>query len=274
MSEYTRESLYLEMAKYYLENDSVLSQMYKDSASLISGLERNLFEKNKNLMAEEFFNVYNNREGKETSGFTESVNISFMEKISEKNDRNGERKRYNYSQLFYFLVNSIIENQDKIIESKIIDIQKISQSDYEKNKDKDKTKEWKQVFLSYAYIDKGISLALFNSLLSYNIYLYVDWMHNNKISDGISLKNILEKELGKSDKLLFLRTINSELRVFGGPMVRQWCAWELGCYYRINKGNKYYLDFYGSPIVSSSSTSANNLLLHSLKQLTSFKDLK
>ena len=101
-----------------------------------------------------------------------------------------------------------------------------------------------QVFLSHAYDDKLYAWALFEYFYSHGIYLYVDWMHHEKMVDGIKLKMDLQKELDGSEQLLFLRTINSELNIQGKQMLRSWCAWELGNFYRNKSDEKYMINLY------------------------------
>ena len=63
--------------------------------------------------------------------------------------------------------------------------------------------------------------------------------------DGLSAgKKILDDELNRSNQLLFLRTINSELRIRGNHGIRQWCSWEIGNFYTKHSGEKYYTSFY------------------------------
>ena len=69
------------------------------------------------------------------------------------------------------------------------------------------------VFLSYAYDDRLYTLSLFNFMYRNGIYLYVDWMHQGRENDGIILKNNITEELKQSKQLLFMRTVNSELKI-------------------------------------------------------------
>lgn len=104
-----------------------------------------------------------------------------------------------------------------------------------------------KVFLSHAYTDQPVTMSLFNYLYKNNIYLYVDWMHNTKMQT-LKLKNSLIRELNSSHQILFLRTLNSELKLRGGNnQIRQWCAWEIGCFDCINQynnNNKFYFNVY------------------------------
>ena len=121
-----------------------------------------------------------------------------------------------------------------------------------------------QVFLSHAYDDRLFAAVLFKYFYNNGIYLYVDWMHNGPQKDGIKLKSILERELENSVQLLFLRTINSELNIQGKQMLRSWCAWELGNFYRKDKDQKFLLNLYSVERYGNSS----NLQLHGLKLFT------
>lgn len=117
-----------------------------------------------------------------------------------------------------------------------------------------------KVFLSYAFDDRLYSFNLFCYLYTQGIYLYVDWMHNNKIDNGILLKSTLKKEITTSSQLLFLRTSNSELNIKGNKGVRPWCSWELGVFYEFGKKDeKYLLSLY-------SIDKYKNLQLHGMKE--------
>ena len=109
-------------------------------------------------------------------------------------------------------------------------------------------KNMPKVFLSYAYTDQLFTIALFKCLYDNGIYLYVDWMHNTKMQT-LKLKDSLIRELNSSHQILFLRTLNSELKLRGGNnQIRQWCAWEIGCFDCINQynnnNNKFYFNVY------------------------------
>lgn len=109
----------------------------------------------------------------------------------------------------------------------------------------------KFTFLSYAFKDKLVSFLLFLEARESNIVLFVDWMYNYDYSEvpknhAVNLKRSLAYFLNASNKLLYLRSINSELNTsvtlygkFGKrqKMVRQWCSWEIGNFY------KYYTNF-------------------------------
>ncbi|HCM88434.1 MULTISPECIES: hypothetical protein [Vagococcus] len=117
-----------------------------------------------------------------------------------------------------------------------------------------------QIFLSYSYDDYLYTYALFQYFYSNNLYLYMDWMHNNKINDGRYLKSLLRTELDNSEQLLFLPSLNRDLRTQGYQGVRPWCAWELGCFY--SHREKYIIQVYNEDRVNN-----NNLLLSSLERM-------
>lgn len=104
--------------------------------------------------------------------------------------------------------------------------------------------EQTQVFLSYAHLDKLYTFGLYYLFEYNNIYLYVDWMHNGKITDKAKLKYQINDVLKKSKQFLFLRTFNSELGILGSGQIRQWCSWEIGSYYCKNNLEKYYTKIY------------------------------
>lgn len=114
------------------------------------------------------------------------------------------------------------------------------------------------VFLSHAYDDRLYTYALYQYFLKQGILLYVDWMHQEKSTNGILLKENLHNSLSSCEQLLFLRSINSELNIAGKYFIRSWCAWELGNFYRNNSAEKYLINLY-------SCDKYKNLELHGLK---------
>lgn len=126
-------------------------------------------------------------------------------------------------------------------------------------------REWKHVFLSYAFDDFLYTMSLFVYFYKHKIILYVDWMYNDSLSDGIALKKSLNSALASSEQLLFLRTINSELNISGSQYIRPWCSWETGNFFsretRISNPEKYFINLYGKlPI--------DNMQLHGFYLLT------
>lgn len=104
-----------------------------------------------------------------------------------------------------------------------------------------------QVFLSYAYEDRLYTLCLYFYMLYHGVKLYVDWLFCPKLPNGEDIKKNLSIELEKSVQFLFLRSVNSELKIRGGNTIRGWCSWELGRFYNLNSkesSNKYYLELY------------------------------
>lgn len=76
-------------------------------------------------------------------------------------------------------------------------------------------------------------------------------MWNGANSNSSVAKKILENELNRSNQLLFLRTINSELRIRGDYSIRRWCSWELGNFYTKHNDEKYYTSFYDAVRISN-----------------------
>ena len=141
------------------------------------------------------------------------------------------------------ILDTITELQNKQI--KDIDIDVIVKIIRENDKYKDLRKK-NQVFLSHAFVDRLYTLGLFLYFFEQNVYLYVDWMHQPKNSKTKKLKDNLIQEIKKSDQLLFLRTLNSELALQGGKrQIREWCAWEIGTFdYKTNglDESRFYID--------------------------------
>lgn len=141
------------------------------------------------------------------------------------------------------VLDTIAELQNEQIED--IEIDDIVRIINEKKEYTDLRKK-NQVFLSHAFVDKLYTLGLFLYFYDQNVYLYVDWMHQPKNSKTKKLKDNLIQEIKKSDQLLFLRTLNSELALQGGKrQIREWCAWEIGTFdYKTNglDESRFYID--------------------------------
>lgn len=126
-------------------------------------------------------------------------------------------------------------------------------------------RDFPQVFCSHAYDDHLHTYSMFRYFYDNGIYLYLDWMHNTASDNGIELKHTLNRELERSEQLLFLRTTNSELCIRGKNMIRGWCSWEMGNYYGSGSADeKYLLNLYSV----NNCERYNNLQLHGLKVLT------
>lgn len=98
-------------------------------------------------------------------------------------------------------------------------------------------KEYEFDFLSYSFNDKFLTFLLFVEARKEKKVLYIDWMYQNKIDDIKTLKKSLCHYLCLSKKFLFLETLNSNFEEINDntrmqKMVRQWCAWEQGIYYK------------------------------------------
>lgn len=171
-----------------------------------------------------------------------------MDKLVQEYQFKDRKQNQNSRNLFNKIINSLDVINDKLISRNELPEYMMDKCDFP------------QVFLSHAYDDRLYALTLFIYFYNRNIYLYVDWMHNDKINDGIELKHSLKSELELSDQLLFLRTLNNELDIQGKHMLRQWCAWELGNFYYKSQ-EKYMINLY-------SVDKYNNSQLHGLKLYT------
>lgn len=125
-----------------------------------------------------------------------------------------------------------------------------------------------QAFLSHAFKDRVFTFALFCFFYSRDIYLYIDWMHNQKIDNGADLKKNLSKMLDESESLIFVSTINSELSILGASSIRQWCSWEIGLFYSKNR-DKFLIRVY-SPIDENDSyqLSLSNIIYGNFKPVS------
>lgn len=91
-----------------------------------------------------------------------------------------------------------------------------------------------QVFLSYPIKDVLLAIMLFYFFESQGIYLYVDYMHNNVLSNG-ALKQILKQELEQSKQILLIDGRNNQISLDSKTYIRPWCAWEIGLYYEVRQ---------------------------------------
>ena len=168
----------------------------------------------------------------------ESLSLGFDE-IQKLLDGIHEVK--NEKNQFNYLLKGLISITDKVLHqnNEIDDIKRIIR--------KMPSHGMSRVFLSYAYEDHLYTLILFYYFYSKGIYLYIDWLHNDAISRGIKIKNIIHHEMNYCSQLLFLPSINMELQLQGNNGVSPWCAWELGNFYRKHDGqNKYYINIYNA----------------------------
>lgn len=155
---------------------------------------------------------------------------------------------------------------NSILNKLFIDRNIFPDKEYFENNFPFKKQSMTKVFLSYAYIDKLYTYPLFIEFYKYGIYLYIDWMHNDKFSDGTLLKNNLTNEMKDSKQLLLLLSPHNELNLKGNPAFRNWCSWELGNYYKYKKGQeKYFINIYGR-------YSNKNMQIQGIKKLEGITD--
>lgn len=126
---------------------------------------------------------------------------------------------------------------------------------------------YNQVFLSYAFDDRLYALCLFLYMLSENILLYVDWLFSPLLPNGSCIERNLSNEISKSCQFLFLRSVNSELKIRGSSHIRTWCSWEIGAYsHRHNFEERFYIAMYGVEKVPT-----RHMLLDGFKPLTDIR---
>lgn len=101
--------------------------------------------------------------------------------------------------------------------------------------------KYPQSFLSYTYMDRGITLLIFFYFLFNGGYLYIDWMHSPAYPNGVVIKDSINDALESSNQLLFLYTPNSEFTSKGKKTLKAWCSWEFGSFYHRSHQSKFYL---------------------------------
>ena len=241
-SSLTRYDLFLESGNIIESGDEVIrfidyssvKNMYYDSARLIRGFEdiiNNGEYKDLQLEYKKLFD--DNVRDIENKKFVQIISYAIEKEMEGKN----QKLSYNgnsFKTFFRYLLKAIAEYQEEVIETNFIDITDIVRVRLGRN----------QTFLSYAYYDKGLTQALFYYFWLRSGFLYVNWMWNGVNSNSSITKKILEDELNRSNQLLFLRTINSELKIRGNHSIRQWCSWEIGNFYTKHSDEKYYTSFY------------------------------
>lgn len=238
-SRFTRYELYENASRVLTESDEKirfknideLKEMFSDSAKLIKGFEEKVINDSNENSVNEFNTLFEmNSETVNDYFLVETVRENIQKQIEQKHRRN---MGITYMDYFRFLLKSLANAQKKIINNNFIVTENC-----EKVRDKRV-----QTFLSYAYDDKGLTLALFYYFWSRTGFLYIDWMWNNLNKNGRITKKTLNKSLKESEQLLFLRTTNSEMNIRGNNNIRQWCSWEIGNFYTNNK-SKFYTSFY------------------------------
>jgi len=126
-----------------------------------------------------------------------------------------------------------------------------------------------RVFLSYAFKDRLYLLGIYDFFFIHGVHLYIDAFHNREHTDGDKLKEILSKELNRSNQFLFLRTPNSEFSMRGSYQIRQWCAWEIGYYHNLKMKQCFYFTVYEREIDKNKPV---NLLIQSFVRLTKIEN--
>jgi len=256
----TRSELYDIASKYLSEHfrnketAGEISSIFQSTKSAIENFERNLYGKNK-LSSELFWTNYKVVIKQLPNEFRDYVESDFRLKEMSNIETKTNKVR-TYYQLFVSYLNCVTDFQNKTIQRRL---SKINNDDFFISR------KSRQVFLSYAYDDRALSLALFVFFVSKGIFLYVDWMQSGKNKTGKLTKEKLEKELKSSNQLLFLRTAVSELHIPGGYSVRQWCAWEIGNFYSKIPNEKYVISFYENGL-------KNNIFLDSFKIMNGIKN--
>lgn len=126
-------------------------------------------------------------------------------------------------------------------------------------------KKEKNTFLSYAYLDKGLTIGLFIHFKENGGYLFVDWMHNKKKPDS-EIKRIINDAISNTEQFLFLRSPNSEIRNRKDGFIRPWCAYEIGHFSALKNKNKMYY-------ISTNNLKANiSPILYGFKEMDYIND--
>lgn len=248
MTNLTRYQLFLDAGHYLrddnslikLENRERIARVFEMSALMIQKLEPTIEGEQKETFPsqDEFYRVF---DGNKINNRIDREFIAYVERALDEKKKDyieKEIKRLSYKELLATVFNAITDYQNEMLTS-------VSFKDNDSNTVINISK-LPQTFLCYAYLDRGLTLALFIYFLINGGFLYVNWMWCGANNNGSITKPELEKELKKSSQFLFLRTTSSELRVRGNYTIRQWCSWEIGNYYTKKPGEKYYVSFYNS----------------------------
>lgn len=230
------------------QNIEFIRSLFYDSATLIAGMEDGL-ENDFNKGFSDFEKLFDkNVRLLSNTAFKENILAKYRKRIF---DSEGKKEFDNsYDGWVSFLISSIAKYQNLVLKQ-----------NYKNNsREMRETIDYRQMpktFLSYAFDDKGLSFALYLYFLNHGGFLFVDWMWNGKITDSYLLKQIISNEIKTSNQFLFVRTTASELRVKGNYTIKQWCSWEIGNFYDVNKDNKFMIAFYDS--------NTNNQILETFK---------
>ena len=167
--------------------------------------------------------------------FREFINSKYLRKIDDTLSE--KEKRLSKNEWINFFFATITSYHNRVIEKK-----------FKFHMNAEQFERRPKTFLSYAYTDKGLSFALFIYFYLNGGFLFVDWMWNRKITDTALLKEIIYSHISTSTQFLFMRTAASELQVKYGVSIRQWCSWEIGNFYTVDKSNKFILNFYSNNV--------------------------
>lgn len=266
MLELSRINLYSYMDNEALINEELLLETFRINVFFLKGIE-------------EMFYVDEDKEYSISN--TEEISSQLNEKLSSLNNFSGNSeisllssqikgliKKYNIKKTtkshYYF--NSILKILIKWSDNQILKNKLLKQ--VKENISSLSVKEHSMVFLSYAFEDHLYTIGLFYYFYSKGIYLYIDWLHNDEISDGAILKDLLYSEMNKCKQLLFLQSINMELNLSGNLSIKPWCAWEIGSFYRKNTGeDKFYISLYKHPV-----NSKKNIILDGINPMKCIKN--
>lgn len=219
---------------YMFSDKTIIKNMYYKSAVVIEGIEDAINANDDLLEASVFETMINyNISRIDDNRFTDAVHNGIANQVEQLLKKNN---KVTYKDYFRFLLKTLTEYQNEMIDLYFIRMEDISSVQGQRE----------QTFLSYAYYDKGLTLALYYLFEMKGGFLYVNWMWKGTNKNSKVTKRELERALRDSRQFLFLRTTNSELHVRGNNnSIRQWCAWEIGFYYNTkNQKEKFYTSFY------------------------------
>lgn len=219
---------------YMFSDKALIKNMYYNSALVIEGIEEVINRNDDVPEAITFETMINyNISRIDDNSFTDVVQNGIANQVEQLMKNN---KKVTYKDYFRFLLKTLTEYQNEVIDLYFIRMEDISSVRGKRE----------QTFLSYAYFDKGLTLALYYFFEMKGGFLYVNWMWKGTNKNSKVTKQELESALRDSGQFLFLRTTNSELHIRGNNnSIRQWCAWEIGFYYNTeNRKEKFYTSFY------------------------------
>lgn len=232
---YKYVSEHIEQYDNMFRNIEFIKSIFFNSASLIADMEESLNDGlNKGFFEfEKFFD--RNVRSLSNDTFKENILGKYRKRL---HDSEGKKEFDNsFNGWLSFLISSIAKYQNTVLEKNYKEHlqETIETTDY---------KKMPKTFLSYAFDDKGLSFALYLYFLNHGGFLFVDWMWNGRITNSHLLKETISNEIKTSNQFLFVRTTASELKVKGNYTIRQWCSWEIGNFYDVNKDNKFMIAFY------------------------------